>query len=461
MISPALARRTGIVLGAGTVLSAFGVTAPAVAATDCSGVTAIAATEAALRSALDNQDSLICINPGTINLGASGLDSDFSAIYVDYDVTIVGIGNVVFDGDGTGMSAILTDSAADVDLQVESITFQNFNSDSEVYPGVVGATTSGSVTVIDSTFQMNTGYAMVGSVDLFESPDDGDFADIVVSDSFFNNNTLREGAVWGYADITITDSVFVGNDSEYASVVSLDDHPDIEGSTLTLNGNYLADNFSLSGSAVEINAASAFLTNNTFAGNSSYYAVVEYLNESNGVAGFNTFVENSSEAPNPNLRVSSDSEVGVIGNIFVTSPGEQGVDEDGGTLVDQGGNFSTSDDSLYLTNSTSHNSVDEADLALADEATVDGGLTDTFALGEGSIALDAVSAADAEFALEYDLTTDQRGESRGELLDAGAWDDGESVLASTGVDITGIAATAGLFGAAGIALAARRRTRRS
>lgn len=461
MISPAFARGTGIVLGAGTVLSAFGVTAPAVAATDCSGVTAIAATEAALRSALDNQDSLICINPGTINLGTGGVDSDGSAIYVDYDVTIVGIGNVVFDGDGTGLSALLTEAQADVDLQVEAITFQNFNSDSEVYPGVVGATTSGSVTVIDSTFQMNTGYALVGSVDLFESPDDGDFADIVVSDSFFNNNTLAKGAVWGYGDISITDSVFVGNDAEQASVVNVDFADETDGGSLNLRGNYIADNYSQYSDTVAIYSASAYITNNTFDSNESNYAVVEYLNGSNGVVGFNTFVDNYSESLNPNVRIASDSEAGVIGNIFVTSPEEFGVDEDSGTLTDQGGNFSTSDDSQYLTNSTSHNSVDEADLALADEATVDGGLTETFALGAGSIALDAVSAADAEFALEYDLTTDQRGESRGELLDAGAWDDGESVLASTGVDVTGIAATAGLFGAAGVALAARRRTRRS
>ncbi|MFM2412190.1 MAG: hypothetical protein RLZZ587_523, partial [Actinomycetota bacterium] len=203
------------------------------------------------------------------------------------------------------------------------------------------------------------------------------------------------------------------------------------------------------------------VTNNTFFSNEYQYAAVEFMGGSNGVVAFNTFVGNFSELQNPNVRISDLSEVALLGNIFVTQSDELGVDEDAdGTLIDQGGNFSTADDAQYLSDDSSRTEVDEADLEIDAEPSNNGGYTDTFALGETSIALNAVTASDAEFALEYDLTTDQRGEPRGSLLDAGAWDDGipaVSSLASTGVDATGIALTGGLIGAAGAALVVRRR----
>ena len=461
MLSSKFVQPASLVIGAGTALSAFGVASPAMATTDCSGVTPIDSTELALRDALDRGDTLICINAGTINFGSSGVDSDSGNVSVGYDVTIVGIGNVVFDGDDTSMSALITSGDPDIDLQVENITFQNFYSESEVYPGVVGAWTSGTITVIDSTFQMNTGYAMVGGVDILDTPDDGDFADLVVTDSVFVNNNTINAPVWGYADITVTGSEFISSNSQAAAAVQLENHDGVASRTLDFSRNYVGDTLSLESGIVTAVESTVNVTNNTFYNNDYEYAGVEFMGGSNGVVAFNTFVDNDSNLQNPNVRISDLSEFGILGNIFVTQADESGVDEDAfGVLVDQGGNFTTSDDSQYLTDETSHNEVVEADLELDDSPSDNGGFTDTFALGANSIALNAVTASDAEFALEYTLGSDQRGETRGELLDAGAWDDGlpaVSGLAATGVDATGIALTGGALAIGGVAIAARRR----
>ena len=458
MLSSKFVRPASLVIGAGTALSAFGIASPALATTDCSGVTPIDATELALRNALDNGDTLICINPGTIDFGTTGVDSDASVISVGHDVTIVGIGNVVFDGTGSAASALLTAGDPDIDLWVENVTVQNFSSNTSEWPAVIGARTSGTVTIIGSTFQANTGYSMVGGVDYLDTFTDGDFADIVISDTVFVNNHTTRGTVWGYGDITVTDSTFINSDSDTSAGILAWSDESIPETTLTVSGSTFDNNESGTDPLIYSDADEALVYNNTITnniGDSSYGGVFDGVAGNHSVFAFNTVMFNSS-ANSSDVYSENDTDLELLGNIFNPNESHSFSAEGLTDPTDLGGNYSTGDDADILTAASSHASIQESTLSLDSALDNNGGYTDTWAIGTGSVAIDAVPAADAEAALGFAVTTDQRGEDRVGPIDAGAYEFG-SELASTGFDATGIALTGGALAVGGIAIAARRR----
>ncbi len=467
MASRRLATKVGVVAGVGAVVSAFGVVTPAQAYT-CD--VTIDPVKADLVTAIDDGNTVICINEGTMNMALEALDQNVP-ILIDSDLTLVGLGDVIIEGDDDASGFILgwNDGGADINLTIDNLTVQHFHDWN--YSGttygvstsipVVGFAqdTTGTVTILNSRFLSNTTYvSVVGAVDEGGSVSDA-YGEIVIDNSVFDGNYTNWGTVWGYSDITVTDSSFVDNfaDNTSSAVTQWSSVSTFDGSSGYLSGNYFGDNNG-SESTVYFDSPAATIINNTFENNYSDSdwagpAVATAQNSSVSLA-FNTFINNDSSFDVPNVSVDSTASLDIVGNVFSVRDGEFATYSEG-VVNDHGGNVSTADDSVNFTNSNSLNSVTAEELAL--ETTADnGGPTLTAALGDGSVALNLVNSADlADF--DADLTVDQRGDTRGALLDAGAWDDGQGELAATGVDATGIALTGGLIGAAGVALVTRRR----
>lgn len=465
-----LARRVfsgaGVAVTAGTVLSAFGVVTPAVAEIDCSAGVTIDADETDLRNAIVNGEDIICINPGTINLGLTGDDGTAEAITVDsQDLTVYAAG-VTFDGGLEASSAFAFTSASAHNLTIEGATFTDFDGIGDGVDPLITFISSGTVTILDSRFESNSNYAAVGALD----PGDTYYGSIVVEDSTFQDNTFVYGAVWGYSDITVRTSSFLNNEGSQASAIEKwSDYTTYENSSLTVEGNYFADNSAGSESTIYVDGLDANITNNTFENNysGSDWAGVDiaYDEDATGLMAFNTFAGSTSDYDRGVVSFGANSDVDVFANLFV--PGEgiaSSLDRDESAAVtDFGGNVSTRDDSDTLADESSQSDMTSDDIAL-ESATDNGGPTWTMALGSGSVAQDAVTIAIAdELTLE---ALDQRGEQRGEFADAGAWDDGaaaepiDTELAATGADVTGVALAGAVLGATGAALVARRRLRR-
>lgn len=457
MLSRPLVRPAGVIVGAGTALTAFGVAAPAQAVVDCSLGVTVDAIEQEIRDAITDGETLICINAGTVDMSSSGTDATDNAFEVNgNDLTLVGLGEVIFDGGDEAPNAVFVYGGGNEDLTVDGITFQNFNNGLENPYGVVTLEDSlGTLTVINSTFFSNSGYSMVAAMD-FEGER---YSTLVVDDSVFDSNEVFESQVIGYADVTVTDSTFVDNDG-----AAIESDGDAVGESLTLiHGNHFTNN--TDGEAqVSVASTHSIIYNNTFSGNvltqADLASSVNVWGENSATVAFNTFIDNhSTEGLEPNVSGLEGATVHVMGNIFV--PGLEmsyAVDEFvGAEVVDAGGNFSVTDDSDLLDHESSHNVVDVDSLVISEVAD-NGGPTWTAAIGAESVAVDAIVPGDAVTALGFDLDVDQRGEERTGNLDAGAFEVGAE-LADTGVDVRGIALIGGLASAAGIVLAGRSRRR--
>ena len=474
MVSRRLATKAGVVAGVGAVVSAFGVVTPAQAYT-CD--ITIDPTEDALRTAINDGNTTICITEGTIDMGL-GAVIDNGPILFDSDLTLVGLGDVVIDGNDeapaflVGWNDGVANGIVDVNLVVDNLTVRNFHDwdynefswGVESHVPVVGFAQdmTGTVTVLNSRFESNDSYvASVGAVD--EGGVGGDsYASIVVDNTVFDNNNGNYSQVWGYSDITVTNSTFTNN---YASQVSSAIEMWSSENTWANNvgiiaGNYFANNASPGESTVYLDGANAFIYNNTFAWNTSESnwagSAIATTTDSNYTIAYNTFHENSSDASVGSISVGETTDATLIGNVFSTLEGEPAITVTDGTVSDLGGNVSTADDSDLLDSENSLNLVSEEELWLNEPAD-NGGSTFTMSLGDDSVAQDLLESTYVEDELGPDLALDQRGEARGGLVDSGAWDNGEGYLAATGVDATGIALTGGLVGAAGIALVTRRR----
>jgi hypothetical protein len=457
MLRRSFSRPLSIAVGAGTALTAFGVAAPADATVDCTGGVTINATEAALRSAINNGESLICINPGTIDLSSAGTDGSANPIEItNSNLSLYALGAVTFDGGGETDAALLSTGTADEDLTVDGFTFTGFDGGDIEALGVVNLdSTTGTLTVLNSTFTDNTGYAMVSSTDYWS---DG-LADVVVDNTVFDGNDVWSAQVWGKADVTVTDSTFVHNND--SSAVASDGEWDLGANQTTISGSHFGSNVG-DDPAVEISGDIAEIVNNTFESNtfegSGRGAVINVEADQDATIAFNTFAYNVSDN-GVDIQIDTNTEVGLTGNIWLTEDdgalAKTDETDTSAVFVDNGGNFSTADDSVFLDNANSSNNVSVSSLDLIAPAD-NGGPTWTVALGADSIAIDAVDPVVAANALEYDLSVDQRGENRVGFIDAGAFEYG-SQLAATGVNATGIALTGGALGVAGVALAARRR----
>jgi len=443
-----------IALGAGTALSAFGVATPAGATVDCGAGVTVDATEAAIREAITADETLICVNPGTIDMSTTGVDASAEPFEVlGADLTLIALGTVVLDGGDVALNAILSMGSASEDLTVDGFTFSNFNnSDLDNGYGVVNLEhSSGTVTVINSTFIDNVGYAMVGGSDW---DTDSLFPEVVVDNSVFESNSVDLAIVSGKSDATITDSTFTDCYGQLDIVLSNGE----AGSTHTeVSGNFFASNEVWS--VINADGDTSLIYNNTFVENVNGGSVLFVGSEQDSVVAFNTFAHNASDvvSPNADVMISAETNVSLLGNIWVNgTAGSLTRDETDTTAnyIDAGGNFSTTNESAFLDNPSSSSNVAESALDLG-EAADNGGPTWTAALGADSVAIDAVRPSVASALLGFAFDVDQRGDDRVGDIDAGAFEFGE--LADTGVDATGIALTGGVLGAAGVALVARRR----
>jgi len=457
MFRQAVVGPVGIALGVGTALTAFGLAAPASASTDCTGGVTVDAVEADIRAAIDNGETLICINPGTIDMSSTGVDGSAEAFSIlDVDLTVIALGEVVLDGGGDSPSAFVARrGSVSESLTVDGFTFTGFTPN-DSWPGVVVLEDSaGTLTVSNSIFTSNSGKSMVNAGNF------GNTANLVVENSVFDNNvsTLALVNVQGYAGgFSVSDSSFVDNQGR--SIRLVDDTS--EGSEAVLTGNYFGGN-AFDGAAVYVSATSSDVHNNTFVGNVATYAdtatalSLEGIQESRVL--FNTFVDNSSTGGSaPNVFI-ADAVLGAsfLGNIWAT--GESGTAIGAGAVGDVddlGGNFSTSADSQFLDSSSSQVNVARDSLDLS-EPTDNGGATNTVALGAASIAIDALNPADFGGELEIVIPTDQRGESRIGLWDAGAFEysgaESDKVLADTGAKSGVIGLVGGGLLAAGATVA--------
>lgn len=457
MLSSKFVRPAGFVVGAGTALTAFGLAAPAQAAVDCSTGVTVNATEIAIREAIGNGETLICVNPGTIDMSSSGADSDSVAFNVDnQDLHLVALGEVILDGGGEADHAIMSFGGSDEDLTIDGFTITNFSNggENDPLPAVLLDGTTGTLTILNSTFIGNSGYGVIGATDF---DDEINYPDIVIDNSHFEDNATNLGTVWGYAYIDVGNSSFI-NDESASGIINHDAAS--EDSYTVVHGNFFSD-LGTSSSALFLTAASNSVYNNTFVNNigdeSDGGSVITFEDSALGVLAFNTFAANDGANGQANVALVNNNEVVFHGNVFDTLTGENGISSTNSAITDGGGNISTSElDSAYFDDATSVTRATTEDISLGDPAD-NGGSTWTMALGEDSIARDVLESSLVANELGPDLDWDQRGEARGDLVDAGAWDDGESGLASTGVDAAGIALTGGLIGAAGAALVVRRR----
>lgn len=390
---------TGLVVG----ISAVGVM-PTFAATasDC--------TEAnTLTAPADNaSDVQVLLNDDTISIvclsGTFGLEADTPLSYTR-GVTLFGLPGATLDGQS--QTRVLEGGALDT-LFVQNLTFIN------------GVATEGDMAV--------AGGAILA------------FGPVVVEGSRFNNNTaLEEGgaiAVGGPYSIEIERSTFVGNSTGtlggaiFASV-------GVEGVSIT--SSTFSKNTAVHGGAV-YDTGSVNIINSTFVGNRATGTTGEggAILARGGTVSFSTFLNNTASAPLDGedipgeaiyLEAESDSpDLDLTANIFAgSSPHPQlGVGSDLppdpgplGQILDGGANmFSTANEPDFVTlGGTSVFSASVTQIFGASPQLGDnGGPTQTVALVSGSPAIGIVPA-DAPA-----LTTDQRGQLREGLRDAGAFE---------------------------------------
>ena len=483
----------------GLVMTAFGLIAanPAFAAT-CDGVTPIPATEAALRTALAGTDPVICINAGTIDLSDIGADSTANNFNIDRSVTIIGIGDVVFDSDGqTGAFFVDNDG---IDLELNHLILQN-TSDNEA-GGAVYFNSDGHLTIRNSIVRANDSHDATVTVNHYG-------ATVTIEGSTFFGNTsytANGGAIYSAANISIDDSTFTSNDAFLGRGGALytANSATVTNSTfeanLSENGDggaiYTYGNLDVSDSTFIDNSATngrggALYTDSAFTATGSYFEGNSATDDGGAAFGINasivindTFVNNHTDTKGGALRLWNGSEVlfstftgnsadmsgnainstaiTTIANLFADGTSLE-IDSNSADVTDGGGNITTStqaDDTASLDSASSKVAVSMADLKLSDAAD-NGGPTWTVALGEGSAARDVWTEALNTSSTSTNLpTVDQRGTSRTFSYDAGAYEAGP-ILAATGVDASGIALTGGVIGAAGVALVARRRRNRA
>lgn len=459
--------RAGAVVGIGAVVSSFGLVTPAHAYT-CDAT--IAPNKADFVAAVADGDLIVCITEGTMDMGLGAVGEN-GPVTVDRDITVVGIGDVTIDGNDESPSFLLgqSETDADIDITLDNLTVTNFRDwgyddyvwGTSKYVPVVGLNrnASGTITVLNSVFESNNSYLpMVAAIDQDEDEPSQVYGDIVIDNSIFRDNTtFDEGIVWGYGNIAVSNSSFTDNSANDGIVESWtdDSRPN---STITFEGNLVYGNL-MQSPALNLDAVETNVFNNTFAENTStsdYGGTLKVVVANTVNFAFNTLINNDSSGATDLWIEAGGGELNLLGNIIQSSDDETISSSVDSTINDLGGNFSTANDALVLDNPTSESGVDPAVLEL-NELADNGGSTLTIALGATSVAQNAVAAELATELFGFEIDTDQRGEARDELLNAGAWDDGSAELAATGFDAPGLALLGGVIGAAGVALATRRR----
>jgi hypothetical protein len=473
----AFSRRTlRVVAGGGVFATALvgavgAVGVPAQASPTCDATNTIAADEAQLRNLLTTGVlPIICVTAGVIDFSSSGSDTFATPINISRSLTLIGLGDVVFDGKGESNFLTTSSASSNVGLTIDNITFQNgftanVDEGSAVYFG-----STGSLTVLNSRFTGNTGYGAIVSPAIGTT--------MQITNSLFtdngSSNANRGAAVYSYGDLTITNSTFLRNaGNSYGAVVG--------SSKMTVNGNLFSQNTSqVYGGAItgrsETGASGAVtISNNTFVGNTAgQYGGALRLDRSASVAN-NTFVDNTASTQGNALSYTS-APTGLFANIFASSTGAGAQLDSTTPLTDFAANISTSpaDATLLPTSALVAGQVGATYASIALSALADnGGPTQTMALNAGSIAIDAATPEIRAAATAITQpTVDQRGVARGNASDAGAFEyvapvapvaapelaaTGVSKLAALGLGALGLGAGGALVGASAMLGAKRRR----
>jgi predicted outer membrane repeat protein len=421
---------TGLLVGVGAVS-----VSPALAAlAPTCGVTVTATSDAAssaiqLQAALSGVAPVICLS-GTFTLT--------QPLTFDRDLTLQGL-SAETTLDGNDATAILTSTSGN--LTVSNLSFENGNTTRAGYPGVKpvgGAIKSvGSVTVSDSKFFGNFGNYGGGAIS-----SENDVS--ITASTFVGNATEPEGSFDGGAvlaggNITVSNSTFDGNFAT-ARGGALFAEGEIFTERSTFTGNTAAN-----GGAI-YSLGSVDVSNSTFVSNSATDEGGAILARGGDVE-FSTFLNNTAATPVGGADIPGEaiyleldsvtSDLILSGNIFAgsgVSP-QIGVGDIGSGAVREAENnvFSTTsalEEDLIGRTGTSIFGASISEIFGASSPVLgdNGGTTETVALVAGSPAVDLVEKGEVVFPFgsltpaDVDDLTDQRGEPRVGLLDAGAFE---------------------------------------
>jgi hypothetical protein len=475
----AFSRRTfRVVAGGGVFATALvgavgAVGVPAQASPTCDVNNTIAADEAQLRNLLATGAlQVICVTAGVIDFSSSGSDTTASPINITRSVTLIGLGDVVFDGKDESNFLTTSTSGASVDLAIDNITFQNGYT-ANVNEGSALHTAAGSLTVLNSTFTGNGGYGAI------VSPTIGTTTQI--TNSLFtdngSSNANRGAAVYSYGDLTITNSTFLRNVGSTSGAV-------VGNSKMTVSNNLFVQNTAQgSGGAVSslfkpgANGGAVDISNNTFVGNTAGQDGGALLLVRDASVVNNTFVDNTASTEGNALY--NTSTTGLFANIFASSTGDGAQLASQRNLTDFAANISTSpaDATLLPASARVAGQVGATYASIAVSALAENdGPTQTMALSAGSIAIDAATPEIRAAATAITQpTVDQRGVARGNASDAGAFEyvapvaqvvpvaapelaaTGVSKLGALGLGALGLGTGGALVGASAMLGAKRRR----
>ncbi|MGL1937108.1 MAG: RICIN domain-containing protein [Fibrobacterales bacterium] len=367
----------------------------------------------------------------------AGYGSVGGAIY-SYNA-VLNITNSIFENNSAGYGknygakggAIYNSGSGDLTITGSRFT-NNHGGNSEFFGGdgsaIYNAADDGAITTISNTeFSENkpgdgTGHC-AGDAALY---DDSDESTLIITNNRFLNNESAHGANpyrCSYAgaiylegddtEITIDNNTFSGNEAGEGGAI----YNEAWQSPLMLSNNTFVNNTAASGEGGAVYeylySSDAQYINNTFSGNTARSGGALYIDtyEGTGLFSHNTFVNNglSGSGNGTGMYISDTEGVTVSNNIFANDA--ENVYIAGGAALAGSGNLATD---ASLENAT----VTTVEALKLGELKNNGGLTETYELLEGSIAIDFISDCDAA------ITTDQRGVSRpqGTSCDAGSFE---------------------------------------
>jgi predicted outer membrane repeat protein len=414
---------TGLLVGMGAIGASPAIAVTAADCTDANTVTAPAGA-ADIQSLLDSDTPIVCLS-GTFTLA--------TPLEFDYDLTLLGLtADTILDGNGA--TRILESTRGTLAIHNLSFVDAAALGDFE-FGGAVS--TDGDVDIFGSHFSGNFGRYGGGAV----------FADgnvSIIDSTFVDNDTEPQsdgGAVLAEGEISVINSTFDGNGNgatNRGGALFAEGNISSDGSTFT--GNTSADGGAL------YSLGSVDVSNSTFVSNSATDEGGAILARG-GDVGFSTFLNNTAATPVGGADIPGEaiylelsypeSDLILRGNIFAGS----GQSPQIGVGGPAGGEVREAENNVFSTTSALEEDLIERTGTSIFGASIfeifgasspvlgnNGGITETVALFAGSPAVDLVERVEVVFPFgsltpaDVGDITDQRGEPRVGLLDAGAFE---------------------------------------
>ena len=364
---------------------------------------------------------------GTISFSCTGTIGFTSEKVITSAVTIIGNGNVSFDG---GDSTRLFDVYTGASLELVQLMLQNGNSD---FNG--GAINSdGTLTITGSAFSGNRSYFNGGTI--YNTPG-GRLA--ITSSSFSGGSAVNGGAIDNRGTLEITGSTFSDNSaSDYGGAIynaddatltitdsTFSDHLAGAGgaiynadATLTITDSTFSDNLAGAGGAIG-NNETATITSSTFGGNNAQHGGAIYNSGGGGPLAIisSTFGGNNAEVGGAIFNFDGTLTIGasiVAGNTATTNGPNCHNDA---TLTSLGSNLSDDDSCPFIAGGD----IQDSNAVNLGPLVHNGGPTQTMLPASDS---DAIDAADCGLS----TAEDQRGVScpQGAGCDIGAVERGRT-----------------------------------